>query len=216
YGSLKCASSRLAEMYHIAIFWPFSISTPPKVTSRVRVRRMCRTGLAHRTISSAAVIARPSRSCSHRRFSSGNWVIAQSPWLIALRVVSLPAAISSRMNGPRSSGGSASPSSSAWTRVLALRDHPRREAAIDDRPELRVLGRIGGDHRPDADAIGILRVGQDLDAVRRAERLPVARGGGDVVEAGQGPEPAAGVGMLVPRDRPLAAESREGAVDVVS
>ena len=35
-------------------------------TSRVSVRRMCMTGLPQRTISSAAVIACPSRSCSHR------------------------------------------------------------------------------------------------------------------------------------------------------
>ena len=34
-------------------------------------------------------------------------------------------------------------------RVLGLRDHPRCEPAVDDGPELRVLRRIGGDHRPD-------------------------------------------------------------------
>src|SRR5881397_405741 len=90
YGSLKCASSRLAETYHMATLSPACIGTPPNTTSRVSVRRMCSSGLAQRTISSAAGAAWPSRSSIHRRFSSGKSVRAQSPWLIALRVVSLP------------------------------------------------------------------------------------------------------------------------------
>ena len=59
-------------------------------------------------------------------------------------------------------------------RILGLRNHPGCEATIHDGPELRVLRRIGGDHRADPDAVRVLGIGQHLDAVGGAERLPVA------------------------------------------
>ena len=105
-------------MYHIAILSFLCIGTPANVVSRVTVRRMCITGLAQRMISSTADALSPSRSACHRRFSSGNCVNAHMPWLMAVRVVSLPAAMSRRKNGPRSSGGIASPSTSACTSVV--------------------------------------------------------------------------------------------------
>src|SRR6267143_1802015 len=257
YGSLKCASSRLAEMYHIATFWPLRISTPPKATSRVSVRRMCKTGLAQRTISSAAVIAWPSRSWSHRGVNERgrdillrllepvaaepeaivtqlvpslrerllrSAVLRVAPGQQTIREVEQARAVGlgdthhvaddrdgqrrghfrHELNPALGSDRVDDLSRAAPNRVLGLRHHARREAAIDDGPELRVLGRVGGDHRPDPDAIRVLGVRQHLDAVRGAERFPVAGGGDDVVEAGQRPESAAGVRMLVPRDRPVA------------
>ena len=49
------------------------------------------TGVAQRTISSTAVGATPSKSAIHMRCWSGWSVSACIPWLMALRVVSLPA-----------------------------------------------------------------------------------------------------------------------------
>jgi hypothetical protein len=66
-------------MYHIAIFWFLCICTPANVVSRVTVRRMCITGLAHRMISSTADALSPSRSACHFRFSCGNCVKAHMP-----------------------------------------------------------------------------------------------------------------------------------------
>ena len=54
-----------------------------------------------------------------------------------------------------------------------------------------------------------------LDTGRRAERLPVAAGGGDVGVAGERPEPATRVGVLVPGDRALATQAGQRPVDVV-
>ena len=58
------------------------------------------TGLAHRTISSTAVVARPSKSAIHAAFWSGLTVSWCMPWEMALRVVSLPATTRRTKNGP--------------------------------------------------------------------------------------------------------------------
>ena len=60
------------------------------------------TGVAQRTISSTAVGETPSRSAGQIARWSGLLVSASMPWLIALRVVSLPATTSSKKNEPSS------------------------------------------------------------------------------------------------------------------
>src|SRR5262249_3093801 len=67
-----------------------------------------------------------------------------------------------------------------------------------------------------AEALDVLGVRHHLDAEGRAEGLPVTRGRGDVVVAGERPEPAPGVGMLVPGHRQLVAELGERPVHVVA
>lgn len=71
HGSANFVSSRLAELYHIDILAPARSGTPPTSTSRVRLRRMKMMGDAHRTISSTAVGATPSKSFHHLARSSG-------------------------------------------------------------------------------------------------------------------------------------------------
>ena len=76
------------------------------------------TGLAHRTISSAAVFAWASESLHHRSRWSGCRVSSRSPWLIVLRVVSLPAVARRMKNDAISSDDSWSPSTSALTSAV--------------------------------------------------------------------------------------------------
>ena len=102
-------------------------------------------------------------------------------------------------------------------RAFRLRDHLRSEAAVHDAPEVGVLRGIRGDHRADgAHVLHVLGIGHHLDPVRGAERVPVARGGRDVVEAGDRPEALAGVGMLMPGHRPLVPELGQRALHVVA
>ena len=73
-------------------------------------------------------------------------------------------------------GATRSTISRAWTRTLSsiLRDLTRREAAVDDQAQLRVLGRVHVDHR--AEPLGDLgRDVGDVDARRGVERVGVAR-----------------------------------------
>ncbi len=93
---------------------------PPISTSFVTVRRKWITGVAHRTISSMAVGATPSKSASHLRRSSGKSVSAFMPWLIAFRVVSFPATTSRMKKDANSAGVSRSPSTSACMRTLVM------------------------------------------------------------------------------------------------
>ena len=63
-GPRTTASSRLAELYQITTLSPAAIGCPPISVSAVAVRRKWITGDAHRTISSTAVGATPSKSAS--------------------------------------------------------------------------------------------------------------------------------------------------------
>src|SRR5262249_45271466 len=102
-------------------------------------------------------------------------------------------------------------------RALRLGDHLWREPPVYHAPELRVLRGIRGDHRPDGThVLHVFRIGHHLDPKRGAEGLLVAGGRRDVVEAGDGPEALAGVGVLVPGHRPFAPELRQRALDVVA
>ena len=112
-GSSKTASSRFAELYQSTTLSPAFTARPPISVSRVTVRRKWITGLAQRTISSIAVGAMRSKSAAHLRRSSGWSLSAFMPWLIALRVVSLPATTSSTKKDASSAWVSASPSISA-------------------------------------------------------------------------------------------------------
>ena len=78
------------------------------------------TGVAQRMISSTALGATPSRSSSQRRRWSGKSVSAFMPWLMALRVVSLPATTRSTKKEPNSSGVRLCPSTSAWEMVVVM------------------------------------------------------------------------------------------------
>ena len=89
-----------------------------RAPSWVQVRRKWITGVAHRTISSTAVTASPSKSDCHRAICSGWSVRAWSPWAMALRVVSLPATTSRMKNEAISAGVRLSPSTSAVTRAV--------------------------------------------------------------------------------------------------
>ena len=84
---------------------PARIVWPPSSMSRVAVRRKWITGVAQRTISSTAVGA-TAREVGHPRrgAASGKSVSAFMPWLMALRVVSLPATTSRMKNEPNSGG----------------------------------------------------------------------------------------------------------------
>jgi len=95
------------------------------------VRRKWITGVAQRTISSTAVGAMRSKSAIHRARSAGKSVSALMPWLIALRVVSLPATTRRMKNDPSSWLVSRSPSTSAWMRavVMSSRGRVRRASA---------------------------------------------------------------------------------------
>ena len=104
-GRSKTASSRFAELYHSTTFSPSRISCPRNSVSRVAVRRKWITGVAQRTISSTAVGATRSKSASHSARCSGCSLNAFMPWLIALRVVSLPATTSRTKNEPSSCVG---------------------------------------------------------------------------------------------------------------
>ena len=115
YGSAKTASSRFAELYQSTIFSPARSFWPPSSVSCVAVRRKWITGDAQRTISSTAVGATPSKSAAHLRRSAGWSESAFMPWLIALRVVSLPAATSSTKND------ASSWSVSVWPSIWAFR-----------------------------------------------------------------------------------------------
>ena len=109
-GSPSCTRARPSRRR--AIFWP------PSSVSRVAVRRKWITGDAQRTISSTAVGATPSKSAAqHRALRRGGRESAFMPWLIALRVVSLPAATSSTKNEASSWSVSVSPSTSAFEQL---------------------------------------------------------------------------------------------------
>ncbi|SIE28993.1 Uncharacterised protein [Mycobacteroides abscessus subsp. abscessus] len=73
--------------------------------------------MAQRTISSAAVSGRSFLYSSH---CSGNWVKAIMPWVIELRVVSLPATANAMTKKPNSSSESLSPSTSALMSVVTM------------------------------------------------------------------------------------------------
>ena len=75
------------------------------------------TGVAQRTISSAAVAGRSFLYSSHW---SGLFANAIMPWVIELRVVSLPATASMITKKPNSSSESFSPSMSAWISVVTM------------------------------------------------------------------------------------------------
>ena len=112
-GSSKMRSSRLADSYHMTTLSPSVIGTPAISVSAVAVRRKCTTGDAQRTISSVAVGMTPARSAARIARWSSLRVSCSSPWLIALRVVSLPAAESRMKKLAISIGSSRSPSTSA-------------------------------------------------------------------------------------------------------
>ena len=95
---------------------------PDSVVSAVAVRRMKMTGEAQRTISSTAVGATASKSAAQMARWSGCSVKAHRPWLMALRVVSLPATTSRMKNEASSASVSDSPS------TLAL--HERRGEVV--------------------------------------------------------------------------------------
>ncbi len=94
-------------------FSPALIGWPPTSVSSVAVRRKWITGVPQRTISSTAVFEWASKSPYSRSRWSGKSVNAFRPWLIALRVVSLPATTSRMKNEPNSCAVSCSPSTSA-------------------------------------------------------------------------------------------------------
>ena len=71
--------------------WPFLTSWSPTITSLRAVRWKTVTGVAHRMISSVALFGRSRLNSSHWSGWSKN---AFMPWVIALRVVSLPATAS--------------------------------------------------------------------------------------------------------------------------
>ena len=73
------------------------------------------TGDATRTISSTAVGVTPSRSSCQIRRWSGFCDSRFIPWLIAVRVVSLPATARRMKNGAISCGASMSSPTSLWT-----------------------------------------------------------------------------------------------------
>jgi hypothetical protein len=90
-------------------------SAMPSSTLAVRWNEMI--GLAHRTISSTAVRGRSARKSSHW---SGCSKKACIPWVMALRVVSLPATASSNTKNPNSSELNSCPSVSAWTSLVTM------------------------------------------------------------------------------------------------
>ena len=102
YGSGNIRSSRLAELYQRTTFWPAAMRWPDSSVSSVAVRRKWITGVAQRTISSTAVRVWASKSPYQRSRWSGCSVSAFMPWLMALRVVSLPATTSRMKNEPNS------------------------------------------------------------------------------------------------------------------
>ncbi len=121
YGSVNTSSSRLADWNHITTLSPALTSWPPMTQSFTAVRRKWITGVAQRTISSTAVGMTASKS-SARIWRCSGWVVsAYIPWLMALRVVSLPAATSRMKNDPSSSGLSrwTSPSSPATSACIS-------------------------------------------------------------------------------------------------
>ena len=79
------------------------------------VRRIQITGEPQRTISSTPVAAIPAGSACHSARWSGYWLIASRPWLMALRVVSLPATTSRMKNEASSVSVRASPSTFVLT-----------------------------------------------------------------------------------------------------
>ena len=83
--------------------------TPPISTSVFAVRWKTLIGLAHRTTSSTMVSG---RSAFHSSHWSGLSKKAFMPWVMALRVVSLPATASIMTKKPNSS--SVRPRSSTW------------------------------------------------------------------------------------------------------
>ena len=83
--------------------WPALICWPPSSTSAVAVRWNTVTGVAQRTISSAAVSGRDALNSSH---CSGWSRKASMPCVMALRVVSLPATASISTKKPNSSSDS--------------------------------------------------------------------------------------------------------------
>ena len=94
-----------------AIFWS------PSTVSSATVRRIQITGEAQRTISSMALGASPAGSACHSARWSGCWVSANRPWLMALRVVSLPATTSRMKKDATSASVSCSPSTFVLTRA---------------------------------------------------------------------------------------------------
>ena len=114
-GSSKTSSSKFAEPYMIAARSPFFMVTPPISTSSVAVRWNEEIGEAHRRISSYVVSGRSFLNSSHCSGLSRNAII---PWVVALRVVSLPATARRTTNQPNSSAVSFSPSTSAWTSLV--------------------------------------------------------------------------------------------------
>ncbi|SKX88609.1 Uncharacterised protein [Mycobacteroides abscessus subsp. abscessus] len=105
------------------------MSTPPTCVSRLAVRWKQLTGVAQRTISSTAVAGRSFLNNSHW---SGCSRKAFMPWLIALRVVSLPATVSRMKKNPNSASSRCCPSISALTSVLTMSStgHFRRSSAM--------------------------------------------------------------------------------------
>ena len=96
---------------------PSCSSVPPRTVSAPTVRRIQITGEPQRTISSTPVAAMPAGSACHSARWSGCWVMASSPWLMALRVVSLPATTSRMKKAAISVSVSASPSTFVLTRA---------------------------------------------------------------------------------------------------
>ena len=119
YGSSNTSSSRFADMCQNTIASSSGMSTPRIVTGFVVVRRNCITGDAHRRISSTA-LSRMSGLSMRSCFWSGCSSSASIPWLMALRVVSLPATDSSMKKTLKSMSVSRSPSTSACRRALAM------------------------------------------------------------------------------------------------
>src|SRR5690242_13064368 len=111
-GSANSASSRFPDKYQRITLSPARIAAPPSSVSAAAVRRMKWVGQLHRFTSSTAASSRPGspRSRSH---CSGCWQKANTPWAIAIRVVSLPATTKMEKKLSRSVSLSRSPSTSA-------------------------------------------------------------------------------------------------------
>ena len=84
---------------------PSCSSVPPSTVSAATVRRIQITGEPQRTTSSTPVAAIPVGSARHSARWSGCSVMASSPWLIALRVVSFPATTSRMKKDANSADG---------------------------------------------------------------------------------------------------------------
>src|SRR3954452_25554908 len=138
YGSSKTVSSRLPDTNQVVTLSPALISVPASSVSTAALRRKWCTGVAQRSISSAALL--PSDGSARRRASSSGCSSRPSrPCVIVCRVVSLPAVASSTKYV----------SNSCWVRgskascvMMSLRGSLRRWAA-SRRPNSNISSAAG-------------------------------------------------------------------------